>query len=150
MNSIFLLNQLSFSIIIMISIFFLPIFNLDPFANIKHIKPLSNIIKNEISNRKNIALMTDDREDYAQLLYYLKNLDIKKAKWNGDIKIDDHYELTTDHNDLKGYDILLITRTRPTPTMERKATSTVKVNSFYFKTNKKKKTFNIYVLKNWQ
>ena len=94
--------------------------------------------------------MTDDREDYAQLLYYLKNLDIKKAKWNGDIKVDDHYELTTDHNDLKGYDILLITRTKPTSAMRRKADSTEKVNSFYFKTNKRKKTFNIYLLKNWQ
>ena len=150
MNNMFILNQLTFSTIIVISIFFLPIFNLDPFANIKHIKPLSSIIKNEITNRNNIALMTDDREDYAQLLYYLKNIDIKKAKWNGDIKIDDHYELTTDHNDLKGYDILLVTRTRPTPTMESKATSTEKVNSFNFKTNRRLKTFNLYVLKNWK
>ena len=150
MNNMFILNQFTFSTIIVISIFFLPIFNLDPFANIKHIKPLSNIIKNEITNRNNIALMTDDREDYAQLLYYLKNIDIKKAKWNGDIKIDDHYELTTDHNDLKGYDVLLITRTRPTPIMESKATSTEKVNSFNFKTNKRQKTFNLYILKNWK
>ncbi|MDA9708178.1 glycosyltransferase family 39 protein [Alphaproteobacteria bacterium] len=150
MNNMFILNQLTFSTIIVISIFFLPIFNLDPFSNIKHIKPLSNIIKNEIINRNNIALMTDDREDYAQLLYYLKNIDIKKAKWNGDIKIDDHYELTTDHNDLKGYDVLLVTRTRPTPTMEGKATSTEKVNSFNFKTNKRLKTFNLYILKNWK
>lgn len=150
MNNMFILNQLTFSTIIVIFIFFLPIFNLDPFANIKHIKPLSNIIKNEITNRNNIALMTDDREDYAQLLYYLKNIDIKKAKWNGDIKIDDHYELTTDHNDLKGYDVLLVTRTRPTPTMESKATSTEKVNSFNFKTNKRLKTFNLYILKNWK
>ena len=150
MNNIFILNQLTFSTTIVISIFFLPMFNLDPFANIKHIKPLSNIIKNEITNRNNIALMTDDREDYTQLLYYLKNIDIKKAKWNGDIKIDDHYELTTDHNDLKGYDVLLVTRTRPTPTMESKATSTEKVNSFNFKTNKRLKTFNLYILKNWK
>ena len=150
MNNMFILNQLTFSTIIVISIFFLPIFNLDPFANIKHIKPLSSIIKNEITNRNNIALMTDDREDYAQLLYYLKNIDIKKAKWNGDIKIDDHYELTTDHNDLKGYDVLLVTRTRPTPTMESKATSTEKVNSFNFKTNKRQKNFNLYLLKNWK
>lgn len=150
MNNMFILNQLTFSTIIVISIFFLPIFNLDPFANIKHIKPLSNIIKNEITNRNNIALMTDDREDYAQLLYYLKNIAIKKAKWNGDIKIDDHYELTTDHNDLKGYDVLLVTRTRPTPTMESKANSTEKVNSFNFKTNKRLKTFNLYILKNWK
>ena len=150
MNNMLILNQLTFSTIIVIFIFFLPIFNLDPFANIKHIKPLSNIIKNEITNRNNIALMTDDREDYAQLLYYLKNIDIKKAKWNGDIRIDDHYELTTDHNDLKGYDVLLVTRTRPTPTMESKATSTEKVNSFNFKTNKRLKTFNLYILKNWK
>ena len=150
MNNMFILNQFTFSTIIVISIFFLPIFNLDPFANIKHIKPLSNIIKNEIMNRNNIALMTDDREDYAQLLYYLKNIDIKKAKWNGDIRIDDHYELTTDHNDLKGYDVLLVTRTRPTPTMESKATSTEKVNSFNFKTNKRLKTFNLYILKDWK
>ncbi len=150
MNNVFILNQLIFSTIIVTSVFFLPVFNLDPFANIKHIKPLSSIIKNEITNRNNIALMTDDREDYAQLLYYLRNIDIKKAKWNGDVKIDDHYELTTDHNDLKGYDVLLITRTSPTPTMESKATSTKKVNSFNFKTNKRQKTFNLYLLKNWK
>ena len=150
LNNIFMLNQLTFSTIIVISIFFLPIFNLDPFANIKHIKPLSSIIKNEVTNRNNIALMTDDREDYAQLLYYLKNIDIKKAKWNGDVKIDDHYELTTDQNDLKGYDVLLITRTSPTPTMKSKANSTEKINSFYFKTNKGQKTFNLYILKNWK
>tara|TARA_X000000950_G_scaffold69887_1_gene86601 strand:- start:244 stop:1683 length:1440 start_codon:yes stop_codon:yes gene_type:complete len=150
MSNIFILNQLTFSTMIVISIFFLPMFNLDPFANIKHIKPLSGIIKNEITNRNNIALMADDREDYAQLLYYLKNLDIKKAKWNGDTKIDDHYELTTDHKDLKGYDVLLITRTSPTPTMESKATSTEKVNSFNFKTNKRQKTFSLYILKNWK
>ena len=150
MHNIFILNQLTFSTIIVISVFFLPIFNLDPFANIKHIRPLSSIIKNEITNRNNIALMTDDREDYTQLLYYLRNIDIKKAKWNGDVKIDDHYELTTDHNDLKGYDVLLITRTSPTPTMESKATSTKKVNSFNFKTNKRQKNFNLYILKNWR
>ncbi len=149
-NNIFILNQLIFSTMIVLSVFFLPILNLDPFANIKHIRPLTNIIKNEITNRNNIALMTDDREDYAQLLYYLKNINIKKAKWNGDIKIDDHYELTTDHNDLKGYDVLLITRTSPTPTMKRKATSTEKVNSFNFKTNKRHKTFNLYLLNNWK
>ena len=97
-----------------------------------------NLIKKEIIN------LIDKKK------IHLKNIDIKKAKWNGDIKIDDHYELTTDHNDLKGYDVLLVTRTRPTPTMESKAISTEKVNSFNFKTNKRLKTFNLYILKNWK
>ena len=149
-KEICLLNQFLFSILTISFIFFLPLFKLDPFANIKHIKPLSDIIKNEIDIRNNIALMTDDREDYVHLLYYLKNINIKKAKWNGDIKIDDHYELTTDQNDLKGYDILLITRTQPTSIMNSKADASIKVNSFSFNTNSRTKTFNIYILKNWK
>ena len=64
--------------------------------------------------------------------------------------INDHYELTTDHNDLKGYDVLLITRTKPTPIMKEKADNSSKINSFYFKTNNKIKKFNIYILKNWK
>ncbi len=144
------LNQIIFSTLIIGSIFFLPQFKLDPFSNIKHIKPLSNIVRYEIVNRNNIALMMDDREDYVHLLYYLRNIKIKKAKWNGDIKINDHYELTTDHNDLKGYDVLLITRTKPTPIMKEKADKSAKINSFYFKTNNKIKKFNIYILKNWK
>ena len=146
----FLFNQLLFSILIISFVFFLPLFKLDPFSNIKHIRPLSEIIKNEIAIRNNIALMTDDREDYVHLLYYLKNINIKKAKWNGDIKIDDHYELTTNQNDLRGYDILLVTRTEPTPMMKSKADDSMKINSFSFNTNKKTKTFNMYILKNWK
>ena len=94
--------------------------------------------------------MTDDREDYAHLLYYLKNINVKKAKWNGDIKIDDHYELTTHQNDLHGYDVLLVTRTQPTQIMNSRADASIKINSFSFKTNKRIKTFNIYILKNWK
>ena len=149
-KEICLLNQFVFSILIISFVFFLPFFKLDPFSNIKHIKSLSQIIKNEIVIRNNIALMTDDREDYAHLLYYLKNINIKKAKWNGDDKIDDHYELTTNQNDLHGYDVLLVTRTQPTQIMNSRADASIKINSFSFKTNKRIKTFNIYILKNWK
>ena len=150
LKEIFLLNQFLCSILIISFIFFLPLFKIDPFSNIKHIRPLSEMIKNEIAIRDNIALMTDDREDYAHLLYYLKNINIKKAKWNGDVKIDDHYELTTNQNNLQGYDVLLITRTEPTPIMKSKADTSIKINSFSFNTNKRTKTFNIYILENWK
>ena len=36
------------------------------------------------------------------MLYYIKDFKGRRAKWNGDIKIDDHYELTTNVNDLAG------------------------------------------------
>ena len=58
--------------------------------------------------------MADDREDFAIMLYYIKNFKGKTAKWNGDIKIDDHYELTTNVNNLKGHNLLFLTRTNPT------------------------------------
>ena len=94
--------------------------------------------------------MADDREDYAHLLYYLRGLEIKRAKWNGDDRIDDHYELTTHQNDLVGKDILFITRTRPTPAMIIKSSTYMKVNSLKVTVNKKVRTFNIYLLKNWK
>ena len=42
------------------------------------------MIKTELNLRDNIALMADDREDYALLLYYLRDIKVKRAKWNGD------------------------------------------------------------------
>ena len=58
--------------------------------------------------------MADDREDYALMLFYLKEFKGKRAKWNEDNKINDHYELTTDVNNLKGSDLIFVTRTKPT------------------------------------
>ena len=119
-RNILLINQILFSFTLLSLAIFLPMMKLDPFSRIKHIIPLSELIKKELITRNNISLMADDREDYAHLLYYLKDLDIKKAKWNGDKTINDHYELTTHQNDLIGKDILFVTRTRPTPVMIKK------------------------------
>ena len=69
--------------------------------------------------------MADDREDYAIMLFYIKSFKVKKAKWNGDIKIDDHYELTTNVNNLKGYNLLFLTRTAPTSNDKSKLFSKV-------------------------
>ena len=149
-KSIFLFNQFLFSFIIIISIIFLPLLGFDPFSNVKHVKPLSEIIRLELRNNENVSLMSDDREDYTHMLYYLRDIHIKKAKWNGDSTIDDHYELTTDYNDLKKSNVLLLTRTKPTSAMLEKSDSYEKINSLIYFSNNKKKTFNIYLLKNWK
>ena len=59
--------------------------------------------------------MADDREDYALMLFYLKEFKGKRAKWNGDIKINDHYELTTNVNNLKGHEFTFILLELPQP-----------------------------------
>ena len=94
--------------------------------------------------------MAEDREDFALMLYYTKEFKGKRAKWNGDIKIDDHYELTTDVNNLAGYNLLFLTRTAPTKEMIERSTSQELIREFTFTARKKVKKYKIYLLSNWE
>ncbi len=123
---------------------------LDPFSKQKHAKELASSITKELSNIKNVAFMADDREDFALMLYYIRDFKGKRAKWNGDIKIDDHYELTTDSNNLSGYNILFLTRTTPTEEMIKRSTSYELVKELNFLDRKKIKKYNLYLLMNWK
>ncbi len=149
-KNICLINQYIFFAAIFLLASILPLFDLDPFSKVRHIKILSEVLKKELINGENIAFMADDREDYAHLLYYLKDIDVKKAKWNGDNRIDDHYELTTHQNHLIGKKVLFVTRTKPTDAMIEKSSSYEKIDSLIFKTNKRSKIFNIYLFKDWK
>ena len=132
-------------------IFFGNLYNsFDPFAKQRHAKDLAASIRQEISVLDNIAFMSDDREDYALMLYYLRDFDGKRAKWNGDLKIDDHYEFTTSTNDLIGNNLLFLTRTAPTQEMISKSGSVKLVKSLQFKSRNKKRYYNLYLLSNWQ
>ena len=91
--------------------------------------------------------MADDREDFNALLY--QRLQGKRAKWNGDIKIDDHFELTTNNN-LVGNNILFLTRTAPTEEMIKRSTSYKLVKELNFFNRKKIKKYNLYLLMNWK
>ena len=94
--------------------------------------------------------MSDDREDFALMLYYVRDFKGKRAKWNGDIKIDDHFELTTDTNNLAGYNILLLTRTAPTEEMIKRSTSHRLIKELSFFNRKKVQRYNLYLLMNWK
>ena len=122
----------------------------DPFAKQKYAKDLAKKIKKELSILENVAFMADDREDYSLMLFYLKEFKGKRAKWNGDMKISDHYELTTDVNDLIGHNILFLTRTKPTQKMLDRSYSSDLLKSLQFEERKKTKVFNLYLLKDWR
>ena len=144
-----LFNQIIFSLTLVSFISFKISDSFDPFYKLRHVRELSQIIKKEISTRSNVAFIADDREDYASMLYYLRDLNIKKAKWNGDEKISDHYELTTDVNKLSGKDVLLLTRTKPTKSMIEKSTFYEKIYSYKVLYKNKKREFNIFIMHNW-
>ena len=103
---------------------------LDPFSKQRHARDLA--CNTRITNIANVAFMADDREDYAIMLFYIKSYKVKKAKWNGDNKIDDHYELTTNANNLKGYNLLFLTRTAPTKVMISRSSSQKLIKELHF------------------
>ena len=142
-------GQLLASIIFIIFLFFSYSTNYNPFIKIMHARELSLEIKNLISTRKNIGFMADDREDYAHFLYYNRDLNLKKAKWNGDKKINDHYELTTSVDDLISLDIIFLTRTKPTQAMIKRTEKYLKLKSIHYKVNNKIRLYNVYLFKNW-
>ncbi|MEC8100617.1 MAG: glycosyltransferase family 39 protein [Pseudomonadota bacterium] len=124
--------------------------NLDPFANSRHAKVLAESVLRQLNIYNNVAFMSDDREDFALMLYYARRFNGKRAKWNGDIKIDDHYELTTDVNTLVGYNLIFLTRTAPTEAMLNRCESSELLKSIEFSTRTKVKEYNIYLLENWK
>ncbi len=145
-----LFSQFSLSLVIILLILFgksnvTP----DPFAKQKHTKELALSIEQILSTTENVAFMADDREDFALMLYYVKNFKGKKAKWNGDIKIDDHYELTTNVNDLKGSNLLFLTRTSPTEEMIKRSSSQSLIEELNFVTGKRVRKYNLYLLTDW-
>ena len=103
-----------------------------------------------LQSTQQAGFIADDREDYAHMLYYLKDLNIPKAKWNGDNKIDDHYELTTNVHNLKGKNVILLTRTMPTQAMIARCAHYEKLKSLEINYKTKTRTFNIYIMCNWR
>lgn len=122
---------------------------LDPFSKQRHARDLALHVIQGLQNIENVAFMADDREDYAIMLFYIKSYKVKKAKWNGDIKIDDHYELTTNANNLKGYNLLFLTRTAPTKVMISRSSSQKLIKELRFSYSRKVKKYNLYLLSDW-
>lgn len=143
-------GQILVSIILLIFIFQSNFKEYSPFIKINHAKDLSLKLKKIIREKENIAFMADDREDYAHFLYYNRSLDIKTAKWNGDDKIKDHYELTTSADDLKNLDVVFLTRTKPTQAMINRCEKFIELESLKYKVKNKFRVYNIYLLKNWK
>ena len=149
-NYFLILSQLLLSLTI-ITVIFLGHHKilLDPFIKQKHIRELASSVRNELTRIENVAFMADDREDFALMLYYARDFKGRRAKWNGDIKIDDHFELTTNTNDLKGYNLLFLTRTAPTKEMIQRSSAVKLIKTLTFSKGKQNKLYNLYLLTSW-
>ena len=124
--------------------------NFDPFAKYRNINEFGEKIGMIVSTYDNVGFMSDDREDYAYMLYYMEPKPVRMAKWNGNIKIDDHFDLTTDTDDLAGLDVILLTRTEPTQSMLVRCKKHSKISEIIVGLGRnKERRYNLYLLEDW-
>ena len=123
---------------------------LDPFYKHRTISELGVKVGKVISFYPQANFMSDDREDYSHMLYYLDPKPKKMAKWNGNDKIDDHFDLVTDTDSLAGQDVILLTRTKPTKSMIARTSGYEKIKEIKLVIKKNKvRNYNMFLLKNW-
>lgn len=147
--SFLVFNQAFFSTALVLFLINLPIKDFDPFSKIRNIKDLANIIRYEIENENLTAFVSDNRKDYAHLLYYLKDIKVDRAKYNSSHKINDHYDLTTNLKNINGSRVLFLTRTEPTEEIIMESENISILKKVVYDLGKKKKQYNFYIIKNW-
>ena len=85
----------------------------DPFRRVRGWETFGAQVTGLLLSHPNTVLVSDERKVVAQLMYLLRLQDgtpYTVLKWNADHITQDHYDLTTDLNAYKGYDMLFITR----------------------------------------
>lgn len=86
----------------------------DPFARLHTWNGMTHLAVNALRRHPESVLVTDERKGIAMLSYHLRQPDgmpYPVQKWNADGRINDHFDLITQINAYKGYDMVLVTRT---------------------------------------
>lgn len=89
----------------------------DPFRRLRGHAAFAEAVAKRHAEYPGTKLVAEERRLVASLMYYLGDRDGDRItpaqiyKWNGDGKIQDHYDLVTNMNRRKGRDFLLISRT---------------------------------------
>jgi 4-amino-4-deoxy-L-arabinose transferase-like glycosyltransferase len=74
-------------------------------------KRLGDAVSRELNALANTRLLADDREDMAELVYYVRPHPLDALKWNGDDgKVHDQFDLDAGGNPAPGGDYLLVSR----------------------------------------
>lgn len=90
------------------------LFPRQPIANgLKRLKGWDVIgeeIRQRVASGDYTAVLSSDREDIAEFVYYARGLAIPIVKWNGNGLAQDHFELTLPYRPQAGDKVLLVTR----------------------------------------
>jgi 4-amino-4-deoxy-L-arabinose transferase-like glycosyltransferase len=78
---------------------------------------LGRTIGNLLRPRAGTILLTNSREDYAALVYYVRPHPFDAVMWNSDQVVHNQFDMTTDMNGLVGRDFLFVTQEEIAPEM---------------------------------
>jgi 4-amino-4-deoxy-L-arabinose transferase-like glycosyltransferase len=81
----------------------------DPLQRLRGWKRLGEAVSRDLAATPGALLLSDDREDMASLLYYVRPHPEDALKWNGDDGlVHDQFDLKTDPREFLGRDFLLV------------------------------------------
>jgi uncharacterized membrane protein len=87
----------------------------DPYKRVRGWRKLGEEVTAVMRRYPNAGLLSDDRKEMAELIYYVTPHPFGAVKWNPDHSKKDHYELTTDMRRHIGEDFILVTHRRYAP-----------------------------------
>ncbi|MDB5407433.1 MAG: hypothetical protein JWL84_2345 [Rhodospirillales bacterium] len=79
--------------------------------------PLGRTVADLLRPRPGTILLTNAREDYAALVYYVRPHPFDTVMWNSDEIVHNQFDMTTDMNGLVGRDFLFVTQDEISPAM---------------------------------
>jgi 4-amino-4-deoxy-L-arabinose transferase-like glycosyltransferase len=82
----------------------------DPLHRLRGWKILGRSVSEMLASRPGTVLMSDDREDLAALIYYVRPHPFDALKWNGDGGIHDQFDLTAEPSHYIGDNFLLVAK----------------------------------------
>ncbi|HEX7967586.1 MAG TPA: glycosyltransferase family 39 protein [Stellaceae bacterium] len=83
----------------------------DPLHRLRGWQPLGRTVSQMLARHPGTILLSDDREDMAVLMYYVRPHPFDALKWNGEGGIHDEFDLTAQPSRYVGADFLLVSHT---------------------------------------
>jgi 4-amino-4-deoxy-L-arabinose transferase-like glycosyltransferase len=122
----------------------------DPFKKYRGWSNLGLDISNIYKSYPEAILVTDDRRVMAEALYYMKIKPKKWVRWNADGYIHDHYELVTNHDDLKNEIGLMISSETDNKHFIESFKKVIFLKNIYRNiSNKKNKEYKVWLLQGY-
>ncbi|WP_456485730.1 glycosyltransferase family 39 protein [Hydrogenimonas sp.] len=123
----------------------------DPYKRVKGWHQLGQEVSKILKHYPNARLMSDDRKEMAELIYYIDPHPFNAVKWNPHRTLHDQYEMDTNLESAKGEDFIYVTSRRNIDDIARAFKSVKPIKKIVIKLYKDyKMVYYVYYLKHFK